>query len=83
MTERKRAEQRLHESDHQLRALTNAAPAYLYKVLPSLKLEYITPYFYDFTGYQPTRVSILSSDDSELQLEKLLHPDDIEKVRNL
>ncbi len=83
LTERKRAEALLHQSDRQLRAMTEGAPAYLFKTLPNLKLEYLTSYFYDFTGQQASNVSILPSDDSDLQLELLIHPDDLERVRNL
>jgi PAS domain S-box-containing protein len=73
----KEAETALHERDRQLRALTDAAPVYLYKLLPNLTAEYITQYFFDFTGAR----SLHSDDGKLLPLDEVVHPDDQQMIR--
>lgn len=81
LTEQKETQRALRESEQQLRALTDAAPLFLYKVLPNLKTGYLTQYFYDFTGQPRKRISLLPTDDGDLPLTSVLHPDDIAQIQ--
>ncbi len=50
LTEQKRAEAALRQSEEQLRALTVAAPVFLFNLRPSGECEYASQYYYQFTG---------------------------------
>ncbi len=81
LTEQRKTQRALRESEQQLRALTDAAPLFLYKVLPNLKTDYLTQYFYDFTGQPRKRISLLPNDDGDLPLTSIIHPEDVEQIQ--
>jgi PAS domain S-box-containing protein len=71
ITERKRAEQKLRESELRLRQLTETIPEMLWSATPDGAIDYCNARVLDYTGFSAEEIL----DDG---WTKLLHPDDID-----
>lgn len=80
VSERKRADEALHEAESRYRSLVEALPAMTYIELPSrdprkTSFEYLSPQVESILGY--TANEIMSRPDGYL---RIVHPDDLERV---
>ncbi|MGZ4116430.1 MAG: PAS domain S-box protein, partial [Bacteroidia bacterium] len=77
ITERKKAELALSESETKFRMLTENATdlIYRYKIFPEAKYEYVSPSVKAFTGYSPEDFYA-----NPLLVFKIIHPDDLHLV---
>jgi PAS domain S-box-containing protein len=77
VVERRRAMRSLHESQARYKHLLESSPSVIYATtLPDLRCVFLTPNFYDLTGYDPGRML----GDGNFWLESV-HPDDRHRVR--
>ncbi|HKV54795.1 MAG TPA: PAS domain S-box protein [Candidatus Binataceae bacterium] len=73
LTEQKRTQAALREGEEQLRALTRAAPAFLFTMRQNGECEYASEYYYEFTGKPAGSIAGRGWFDA-------FHPDDLERV---
>ena len=80
ITERKRAEKTLQESEEKYRKIANRVPGMVYEFVQhqdgSFSVPFISNRVYEYSGYRPEEVMA----DADL-LFKAIHPEDIELVR--
>ena len=72
VTERKRFEEELRDSEQRFRTITNAMPQMVWTALPDGTIDYHNEQFYEFVGLEP------GSAEGTTWAEDLLHPDDRE-----
>ena len=70
VTERKRFEEELRDSEQRFRTITNAMPQMVWTALPDGTIDYHNEQFYDFVGLAP------GTGEGRAWAETLLHPDD-------
>ena len=70
VTDRKRFEEELRDSEQHFRTLTNAMPQMVWTALPDGAIDYHNEQFYDFVGLQPGQA------EGTTWAEVMLHPDD-------
>jgi len=70
VTERKRFEEELRDSEQRFRTITNAMPQMVWTALPDGAIDYHNEQFYDFVGLQRGQA------EGTTWAEVLLHPDD-------
>ncbi len=76
ITERKKAELKLIESEEKYRNLLNNIHETIFELDEKGKIEYISPQVYDITGYKP-------EEQIGINLVELIHPEDLELVYTL
>ncbi|WP_313704626.1 PAS domain S-box protein [Massilia sp.] len=70
VTERKRFEEELRDSEQRFRTITNAMPQMVWTALPDGTIDYHNEQFYDFVGLEP------GAAEGRTWAEDMLHPDD-------
>ena len=70
VTDRKRFEEELRDSELRFRTITNAMPQMVWTALPDGTIDYHNEQFYEFVGLQPGEA------EGTTWAEVLLHPDD-------
>ena len=70
VTERKRFEEELRDSEQRFRTITNALPQMVWTALPDGTIDYHNEQFYDFVGLEP------GTAEGRTWAEDMLHPDD-------
>ncbi|WP_305822316.1 hybrid sensor histidine kinase/response regulator [Massilia brevitalea] len=70
VTDRKRFEEELRDSEQHFRTITNAMPQMVWTALPDGAIDYHNEQFYDFVGLQPGQA------EGTTWAELMLHPDD-------
>ena len=80
VTERKRAEEALRESDGRFREVLEHSQDVVYKRnLETGRYEYISPAMVKITGYTPDELMAMTPD----QIDSLIHPEDMERINHL
>jgi PAS domain S-box-containing protein len=80
VTERKRAEEALRESDGRFREVLEHSQDVVYKRnLETGRYEYISPAIVKISGYTPDELMAMTPD----QIDQLIHPEDIERINDL
>ena len=80
VTERKRAEEALRESEARFREVLEHSQDALYKRnLETGRYEYMSPAIAKIIGYTPNEVMAMSPDE----VDSLIHPEDIERISDL
>ena len=72
ITERKRSEQVLRQTEQQFRILSNTVPSLVWSTSPDGTIQYVNEHWQNYTG--------LSTEESMASWEQLVHPDDRERV---
>lgn len=76
VTERKRGEIRLRQSEHRLRTLTESLPQLVWTATPDGQCDYFSPQWIEFTG-------LPSHEQFGMQwLERVIHPEDRDRTTN-
>jgi PAS domain S-box-containing protein len=77
ITERRRAERALVESEQRFRTITNAMPQMVWTALPDGRIDYHNDQFYQFVGLGPGEV------EGTAWADAVLHPDDRQAGREI
>jgi len=72
ITERKQAEEQLHQSEQRFRILSNTVPSLVWSTSPDGTIQHVNEHWHNYTG--------LSFEESISNWEQLLHPEDAERV---
>ena len=72
ITERKQAEEKLHQSEQRFRILSNTVPSLVWSTAPDGTIQHVNEHWHRYTG--------LSFEESISNWQQLLHPEDAERV---
>ena len=72
ITERKQAEEKLHQSEQRFRILSNTVPSLVWSTSPDGTIQHVNEHWHTYTG--------LSFEESISNWQQLLHPEDAERV---
>jgi two-component system, chemotaxis family, CheB/CheR fusion protein len=78
--ERMQAQKHAREHDHRLRVLANAAPVFLFRILPDLTTEYLTSSYFDYTGLKQSHAVEDAQALPSINFQSVFHPDELRLV---